>query len=68
MSKPEKRSSKFREGWKADYSWIAKSHLESFVRCTVCNINFSVSHGGLPDVKQHENSNIHKTNSKSVKF
>ncbi|XP_016665151.1 uncharacterized protein LOC107885900 [Acyrthosiphon pisum] len=28
--------------------------------------DFSVSHGGLSDIKQHENSNLHKTNSKSV--
>lgn len=66
MSKPEKRSCKFREVWKADYSWLAKSHLESFSRCTVCNKDFSVSYGGLSKVKQHEKSNLHKFNSKSV--
>lgn len=66
MPKSEKRSCKFREVWKVDYSWLAKSHLESFSRCTICNKNFSVSHGGLSDVKQHEKSNLHKTNSKSV--
>lgn len=52
--------------WKADYSWLAKSHLESFSRCTVCNKDISVSYGGLSDVKHHEKSNLHKINSKSV--
>ncbi|KAL4104811.1 hypothetical protein QTP88_020087 [Uroleucon formosanum] len=66
MSKPEIRSCKFREVWKADYRWLAESHQESFSRCTVCNKDFSVSHGGLSDVKQHEKSNLHKINSKSV--
>jgi len=66
MSKTEKRSCKFRKVWKADYSWLAKSHLESFSHCTVCNKDFSISHGVLSDVKQHEKSNVHKINSKSV--
>lgn len=50
MSKPKKRLCKFREVWKADYSWLAISHLESFAHCTVCNKDFSVSHGGLSDI------------------
>ena len=36
------------------------------VFCSLHSKDFSVSHGGLSDIKQHENSNLHKTNSKSV--
>lgn len=61
--KKTKRLCTFRDDWKKSYQWLTKGDSEFYARCKLCNKDFSISHGGLSDVKQHDKGSEHKRRS-----
>ena len=61
--KKRKGKAKYRKEWEKDFKWIDSVREDEFkANCTVCRRQFSVSHGGLTDVKQHASGEAHKKN------
>lgn len=60
-AKKKKYSCKFQHEWKKVHSWIQPSSIATdMCFCTLCGTNFSVSSGGLYDVRRHSESALHK--------
>ena len=51
---------KFRAEWLKTFPWLSKSNSKFYGRCKLCNKDFSISHGGINDVKYHGNGIGHK--------
>lgn len=59
------RKSKYRAEWDKDYPCIESVRDdENKARCTVCRRAFTVTHGGLSDVKKHVAGETHKKKEK----
>lgn len=58
--KKAKLMCKFREDWKQTFQWLTNAESQFSARCKMCNKDFSISHGGLSDVKHHDKGNEHK--------
>lgn len=43
------------------FDWIEEGELPGYAKCTICSRDFSVKHGGVSDVKQHQETKYHKT-------
>ncbi|XP_015261863.1 PREDICTED: dCTP pyrophosphatase 1 [Gekko japonicus] len=53
-AKKGRRMQKYRAEWEKEFSWLHKVQDNALkARCSACNRDFSVSHGGVCDVKQH---------------
>ena len=63
MSKGVKRKCTFNSELQADYPFLKKVHgRNDRVKCTHCLSEFSISHGGRSDIKDHTKSVKHKAN------
>lgn len=56
----------FKREWILKYSWVTKGRTNHHCRCTSCNSEFSVAHGGEHDVRKHMNTEKHKQSSQST--
>ena len=62
-AKKPKRLCKFRNEWNTSYSFISKVQGKCYKAfCTLCKQEFTISHAGLSDVKQHVSGAEHKKN------
>ncbi|XP_054848770.1 dCTP pyrophosphatase 1 [Eublepharis macularius] len=53
-TKKGRRMQKYREEWEKEFGWLCKVEGNALkARCSACNRDFSISHGGVCDVKQH---------------
>ncbi|XP_077170839.1 dCTP pyrophosphatase 1 [Paroedura picta] len=53
-AKKGRRMQKYREEWEKDFAWLHRVQDNALkARCSACNRDFSISHGGVCDVKQH---------------
>ncbi|KAL8176603.1 UNVERIFIED_CONTAM: hypothetical protein K2H54_036881 [Gekko kuhli] len=53
-AKKGRRMQKYRAEWEKEFSWLHKVQDNALkARCSACNRDFSISHGGVCDVKQH---------------
>ncbi|XP_013858856.1 uncharacterized protein LOC106514241 [Austrofundulus limnaeus] len=60
-AKKVKTSCKYLEKWDSEFTFLKKSRVgHNYTFCKICNCDFSVSHGGRNDVRQHEKSVKHK--------
>ena len=60
-TKKRKRERHFLQGYTAAYPCIIQSKVSTtYARCTVCNFDFVISHGGKDDVDRHVASARHK--------
>ena len=54
---PKKRKLQYKQvyltKWKETLKWVAPGLSEDCAYCKVCNKDFSVTHGGQLDLKQH---------------
>ena len=55
-----KRKCKFTEALQEKFRFLKPSASEWEAFCTVCNVTFSVAHGGSADVTVHERTERHK--------
>ena len=63
MSKGVKRKCTFNSELQADYPFLKKVYGKNDrVKCTNCSSEFSISHGGRSDIKDHTKSAKHKAN------
>ena len=63
--KKQKRQTKYRAEWEKEYVWLESIRNDVYkANCTVCRRLFSISHGGVNDVKQHAAGENHKKNEK----
>lgn len=70
FSTPKKRkyNSSFKDEWRVTFPWIKRSARGvGFAFCSVCNLHFSVTHGGKNDVTKHTDSSAHKANDSMTK-
>lgn len=52
----------FKKEWVNEYKWLEAFDTDKFrAKCTICNRDFSIGNKGISDVKQHMQSNVHKT-------
>ncbi|KAL6476210.1 hypothetical protein MHYP_G00147090 [Metynnis hypsauchen] len=68
-AKKAKRTCKYLDEWDWEFTFLKRSmkgHSYSF--CKICSCDFSVSHGGRNDVRQHEQSAKHKRGLKAQKY
>ena len=56
-----KRNCSFNGQLKEDFHFLSAKDGAQTVWCTICNISFSVSHGGRADVNDHIQTKTHKT-------
>jgi len=60
-SKKKKHYCKFLEDWTKLYDWVQPTSLgNDMAFCKLCSTNFSVSHGGVYDIKRHADGDSHK--------
>lgn len=62
---PEKKKRRlvhFNEIWKEKYNWISRGKDDYNAKCSTCNHNFTISHGGENDVRRHLQSKYHIAN------
>ena len=60
-SKKKKHYCKFMEDWTKLYDWVQPTSLgNDMAFCKLCSTNFSVSHGGVYDIKRHADGDSHK--------
>jgi hypothetical protein len=68
--KKKKNKTKFNESYQEKYPWVwpIKHPVrdEHKARCTVCHCDFSVSHGGIDDVKKHGETDKHLSNNSQM--
>lgn len=48
--------------WKNDFGWFLKTKDEYAAKCSACGISFSISNGGISDIKRHMISARHMRN------
>ena len=60
-----KRKCKFNDDWMRDFAWIAKLPDNGMTQCNLCVTDFSISSGGRPDVRRHQESARHAKLAKS---
>lgn len=66
--KKQKRLQKYRAEWEEENPWVKKVPENIYkANCTVCHRAFSISHGGLHDLKQHASSAGHANNMRGKK-
>ena len=70
--KKVKRLQKYRHEWEEAYPWLSSVRGEApgdlyKANCNACRRIFSVSHGGLSDIKQHASGEQHSRNVRSQK-
>lgn len=59
--KKKKRLCKYRAQWEEEFKWLESVRGEpAKANCTVCRRQFSVTHGGKSDVRQHGKGDHHK--------
>ena len=62
----KKRLVSYNKKWEEKHSWVKPvSGDQSRVFCTFCRREFSISHGGENDLKQHANTDMHKRATKN---
>jgi hypothetical protein len=62
-----RHSTKFRNEWKAEFSFIeAVTGEDTKGRCKWCSSEFSISHGGKSDIKDHVKTLKHQNGKKNV--
>ncbi|XP_036375006.1 uncharacterized protein LOC118771200 [Megalops cyprinoides] len=60
-AKKEKRLQKYRRAWENNYQWLECVRENVYkANCTVCHRVFSISHGGICDIKQHASGENHR--------
>ena len=60
-SKKKKHYCKFLEDWTKLYDWVQPTSFgNDMAFCKLCSTNFSVSHGGVYDIKRHADGDSHK--------
>ncbi|XP_060112616.1 dCTP pyrophosphatase 1 [Heteronotia binoei] len=53
-AKKGRRMQKYRQEWEKGFPWLHKVQDNALkARCSACNRDFSISHGGVCDVRQH---------------
>lgn len=58
---------KFRKEYHEKFSFITRStQSDSHAFCTICRVNFSVSHGGMYDVKKHIATDSHTSKNRAL--
>lgn len=66
--KKSKRLQKYRREWEKDNPWLECTSGDVYkASCKACHRSFSVSHGGMSDVKQHASGAQHCKNFKTQK-
>ena len=66
--KKVKRLQKYRHEWEEAYPWLSSVRGDLYkANCNACRRIFSVSHGGLSDIKQHASGEQHSRNVRSQK-
>lgn len=59
--KKQRRVCSFSDVWKKNYSFIKSVPNNNYkAHCTLCQRDFSITHGGKNDIEKHQNSNEHK--------
>lgn len=59
-AKKAKKMCKYLAKWEPEFPFIKKSFMgQTHAFCTLCNVNFSVTHGGKNDVLQHQDTTKH---------
>lgn len=54
-------STKYRVVWEQDYPWLrAYTSNTSYAICTLCESVFNICHGGVHDIKRHQDTAKHK--------
>jgi hypothetical protein len=67
-SKKSRHNQTFIQGYSTRYPALQKSLKgPTYARCTICNSDFSVAHGGINDCKTHVEGTRHKSNFESRK-
>ena len=62
----KKRLVSYNKKWEEKHSWVKPvSGDQSRVFCTFCRGEFSISHGGENDLKQHASTDMHKRATKN---
>eukprot|EP00745_Piridium_sociabile_P044216 TRINITY_DN9223_c0_g2_i3.p1 TRINITY_DN9223_c0_g2~~TRINITY_DN9223_c0_g2_i3.p1 ORF type:complete len:150 (-),score=15.64 TRINITY_DN9223_c0_g2_i3:51-500(-) len=66
--KKAKREQKFLASYSKDYPCIVASKIDStYAKCTACESDFRVSHGGITDVIKHVKTLRHVTKAAALK-
>ena len=66
--KKQRREQSFRQAYSEKYPCIVPSILgKSSARCTLCEIDFSISHGGMDDVNRHVKCSNHLNRGAALK-
>lgn len=61
--KRKHRQQKYRREWEEANQWLDRVPEDDYkANCKACRRTFSVSHGGLSDVKQHAAGDLHSRN------
>ncbi|CAH1113192.1 unnamed protein product [Psylliodes chrysocephalus] len=60
--KKTKWNVKFNNEWSKTYSWIVRGKDISQAKCTVCESQFTINHGGENDIIKHMKTEKHKKN------
>ena len=67
---PKKRKLQYKEvylkQWESTYTWVAPASSKDRAYCKVCNKDFSISHGGQFDLKQHAQYKGHQQKEKGT--
>ena len=63
-AKKQKRLQKYRQEWETDHSWLSSTNDSYKANCKLCHRTFTISHGGLCDVKQHAAGDHHIRNAR----
>ncbi|XP_053360127.1 DNA (cytosine-5-)-methyltransferase 3 beta, duplicate a isoform X2 [Clarias gariepinus] len=65
---PDKRSITYDPQWEETFNWVKPSTLGNvYAYCTICDINFTVLHSGLHDLKHHQQCKKHKMQLKTFR-
>ena len=61
-----KPTGRFRTWWKLPEHIISSKRGNTFANCKLCVSDFSITHGGLNDIKQHVEGAKHKSKLKDI--
>lgn len=69
VKKRPRYSAKFKPEWSKDFDGIIRksSKGESHAFCTLCSVDFTVSHGGKNDVQRHTETTNHQARARQAK-